>query len=85
MSGNEGEMHLIASSESSWNVHNYVTIRSYNKIASDIKLDWNLCLVFSSVQSLSHVWLFTTTWTAAYQSSLSITNSQNLLKLKSKE
>ena len=39
--------------------------------------------VLSSVQSLSHVWLFTTPWTAAHQASLSITNSQSLLKLKS--
>ena len=31
---------------------------------------------FSSVQSLSHVWLFATPWTAACQASLSITNSQ---------
>ena len=30
---------------------------------------------FSSVQSLSSVWLFVTTWTAAPQASLSITNS----------
>ena len=39
----------------------------------------------SSVQSLSHVWLFVTPWTAACQASLSITNSQNLLKLMSIE
>ena len=39
----------------------------------------------SSVQSLSHVWLFTTPWTAARQASLSITNSQSLLKLMSIE
>ena len=32
-----------------------------------------------SVQSLSHVWLFVTPWTAAHQTSLSITNSQSLL------
>ena len=37
----------------------------------------------SSVQSLSHVWFFATPWTAARQASLSITNSQNLLKLMS--
>ena len=30
---------------------------------------------FSSVQSLSHVWLFETPWTAARQASLSITSS----------
>ena len=35
---------------------------------------------FSSVQSLRHVWLFVTRWTAARQASLSITNSQSLLK-----
>ena len=38
---------------------------------------------FSSVQSLSHVWLFATPWTAARQASLSITNSQSLPKLMS--
>ena len=32
---------------------------------------------FTSVQSLSHVWLFATPWTAAHQASLSITNSQS--------
>ena len=40
---------------------------------------------FSSVQSLSCVWLFSTPWTAARQASLSITNSQSLLKLMSIE
>ena len=34
-------------------------------------------IMFSSVQSLSCVWLFATPWTAAHQASLSITNSQN--------
>ena len=38
---------------------------------------------FSSVQSLSHVRLFVTPWTAACQASLSITSSQSLLKLMS--
>ena len=36
---------------------------------------------FSSVQSLSHVQLFVTPWTAAHQASLSITNSWSLPKL----
>ena len=40
---------------------------------------------FSSVQLLSHVWHFVTPWTPACQASLSITNSQNLLKLMSIE
>ena len=35
---------------------------------------------FSALQSLSCVWLFATPWTAAYQASLPITNSQSLLK-----
>ena len=39
----------------------------------------------SSVQSLSRVQLFVTPWTAAHQASLSITNSQSLLKLMSIE
>ena len=39
----------------------------------------------SSVQLLSHVWLFEIPWTAALQASLSITNSQSLLKLMSIE
>ena len=38
---------------------------------------------YSSVQSLSHVWLFATSWAAARQASLSITSSWSLLKLRS--
>ena len=38
-----------------------------------------------SVQLLSRVWLFVTSWTAALQASLPITNSWNLLKLMSIE
>ena len=41
--------------------------------------------MFSSVQGLSRIWLFVTPWTAACQASLSITNSQSLLKLMSIE
>ena len=40
---------------------------------------------FSSVQSLTHVRLFVTPWTVAHQASLSITNSQSVLKLMSIE
>ena len=43
--------------------------------------DWD----WQSVQSLSHVRLFGTPWTTAHQASLSITNSQSLLKLMSIE
>ena len=42
-------------------------------------------LPFSSVQLLSHVWLFAAPWIAACQASLSITNSRSLLKLMSIE
>ena len=38
---------------------------------------------FSSVQSLSHVPLFATPWTAAREAILSITNSRSFLKLMS--
>ena len=44
-----------------------------------------LATQFSLVQLLSHVLLFVTPWTAARQASLSITNSQSLLKLMSIE
>ena len=40
---------------------------------------------FNSVQSLTHVQLFVTPWTAAHQAPLSITNSRSLLKLMSIE
>ena len=59
-----------------------------NEIKEEIlKVPWNkwqprrLC----SVQSLSRVQLFATSWTAAHQASQSITNSQSLLKLMSIE
>ena len=42
-------------------------------------------IAFGSVQLLSHVRFFATPWTAAHQASLSITNSQSLLKLMSIE
>ena len=50
------------------------------QIMKNIRVKHKVCLkVFSSVQSLSHVQLFATSWTR--QASLSITNSQSLLKL----
>ena len=42
-------------------------------------------LTLVSVQSLCHVWLFVTPWTAVHQPCLSITNSQGLLKFMSIE
>ena len=44
-----------------------------------------LLIHFSSVQLLSCVQLFASLWTAAHQASLSISNSQSLLKLMSIE
>ena len=47
--------------------------------------EWKTCWSFSSVLLLSRVQLFVTPWIAAHQASLSITNSQSLLKLMSFE
>ena len=54
------------------------------KIRSNNDKIW-FSIQFSSVQSLSHVRLFATPWTAACQGSQSITNSWSLLKLISIE
>ena len=51
-----------------------------------MKVSWSyMYKLFSSVQSFSCIQLFATPWTAACQASLSITNSQSLLKLMSIE
>ena len=42
-----------------------------------MSLTIHLLLQFTSVHSLSRVWLFVTSWTAAHQASLSITKSQS--------
>ena len=39
------------------------------------------CMMYAACKSLSHVWLFVTTWTAALQISLFFTVYQSLLKL----
>ena len=36
----------------------------------DLDVKWHVGNQFSSIQSLSHVWLFATPWTAAWQASL---------------
>ena len=43
----------------------------------------NLCIYSAFVQSLSHIQLFATPWTAAHQAFLPFTISQSLLKLMS--
>ena len=54
-------------------------------IISHLIKNITLIVCFSSVQLLSRVRLFETPWIAARQASLSITNSQSLLKLMSVE
>ena len=64
-----------------------------NRLASDTFLfiilletfPTQVCVSPAPVQSLSHVWLFVTLWTAAHQAFLFITNSWSLLKLMSIE
>ena len=53
-------------------------LRVMTDLTSLKSFGWN-----DSVQSLSHVWLFATPQTEALQASLSITNTQSLLKLMS--
>ena len=50
----------------------------------DFNISWAE-VQFSSVQSLSHVQLLATPWSASPQASLSITNSQSLVRLMSIE
>ena len=57
----------------------------YSYTFSNIKIFSMSARMFSSVQSLSGVWLFVTLWTAARQASLSITSSWSLPKLMSIE
>ena len=58
----------------------------FNLLLLSWEVSWSIfigMIQFSSVQSLSRVWLFETPWIAARQASLSITNPQSLLKLMS--
>ena len=61
-------------------MNNYKAETSQCDHESIFKYYLGVFVQFSSVQSLSCVQLFATPWTAARQASLSITNSQNLLK-----
>ena len=66
-------------------MNNYKAETSQCEHESIFKYYLGVFVQFSSVQSLSCVQLFATPWTAARQASLSITNSQNLLKVMSIE
>ena len=65
------------------------TVKNYNDLSfaqqKKLSAKWkdNLQNQFSSVQSLSRVWLFAIPWIAARQASLSIANSQSSLRLTS--
>ena len=59
-----------------------------NWFCDQVSGEWDLSLQISFVkitvvivQSISHIQVFVTPWTAAHQAYLSFTNSQNLLKL----
>ena len=66
---------------------NSIVYRLYHRfcIHSSVGGHRGCVCVLSSVLSLGPIWLFVTPWTAARQASLSITNSQSLLKLMSIE
>ena len=59
------------------NSHTMIFLNVHVKLLLALLLNYN----FSSVQSLSRVWLFAIPWIAARQASLSITNSWSSLRL----
>ena len=64
----------------------FVFLSIVNKVINASNLNFSLPRIqFSSVQSLSRVQLFATTWIAARQASLSITHSRSLPRLTSIE
>ena len=69
----------------------HANLSSYDLSSVTVSELFGLCTLlvcsvqFSSVQSLSRVQFFVTPWIAAYQASLSITNSRRSLRLKSIE
>ena len=72
-----------ATTEADSVIHIYIYV-SISIVVDYWMLNINPCATqFSSVQSLSRVWLFVTPRAAAHQASRSITNSQSLLKLMS--
>ena len=74
--------HVISNSDHNW--LDWVCLYTYLFKSSHFIDCSGMCpFQFSSVQSLTCVWLFATPWTAALQASLSISNSQSLLKLVS--
>ena len=81
---NLSKLQKIVEDRGAWHaaVHGFAKSRTQlSNCATTTKVKCTL----SSVQSLSHVQLFVTPWTAAQQVSLSITNSWSLLRLMSIE
>ena len=92
-------IHIVVYCNTSFHVVQYSIVQIHHYLVIQFVVEYLDCLqflgmwillyehcyicVFSSVQSLSRVWLFATPWTAARQASLSITNSWSLLKLMS--
>ena len=70
-----------------WNCKKIYILYSSNSLIPNWYLLWKKLfkkiLQFSSVQLLSHVWLFETPWAAACQASLSNINSRSLPKFMS--
>ena len=75
-SGNSGWLYFSG-------LQNHCTwwLQPWNLKKDACSLEEKLWPTFSSVQSLSHVWLFATPWFAARWGSLSIINSQSSLRL----
>ena len=61
--------------------HGKATFHLFFSICNKFCILFIVMILVSSLQSLSCVWLFATPWTAAHQTSLSITNYWSLLKL----
>ena len=80
-------LYLFPESESQTEASRMGTFATWDQELFILVSPWSrhLMFCFSSVQSLSHVWLFVTPWTTARQASLSITNSWSLPKLMSTE
>ena len=64
-----------------WLLHwEQIGVEQTQKIDTRQEASAKIHVQFSSVQSLSHVWLFANPWTTAHQASLSITNSRSPAK-----
>ena len=77
-------IHGVAKSRtwlSQWTELNWGTELNWSCINLFINISLTVGCFCQSVQLISHVLLFETPWTAAHQTSLSISNSQSLIKL----